>query len=135
MVVGQDVVFYDPDEKSELFEARLSHIGKSIDQETKTIMCIAKLTSADRTAFVNGMFVETEIITCQREALAVPSEALIQEEERFYLLIRVDERDGDLILKRTHVKIGVVTQAYAELLSEGVTDVLVEGVYYLDSAE
>jgi cobalt-zinc-cadmium efflux system membrane fusion protein len=133
MVPGQEVLFYDPDDKQAIYKARLSHIGKSIDRETKSISCIAELTEADKDAMVNGMFVETDIITCHREALAVPSEALIKEDDRYFLLVKVDERAGNLIMKKTAVQIGTVTLDNAEVLTEGLKDVLLVGAYYMSA--
>lgn len=135
MVIGQQVIFFDPVDMNRIFEAKLSHIGKSINPDTKTVQCIAQLMSDDRSAFVNNMFVETEIITCQREAPAIPSEALIKEEDRYYVLSRIDEKDGNLILRKTPVNIGVVTEEYAEVLDEGLKNILIVGAYNLSVSE
>jgi cobalt-zinc-cadmium efflux system membrane fusion protein len=131
MVIGQPVLFYNPDDVERVFEATLSHIGKSIDPDTKTVLCIAQLKAADRSALVNRLFVETEIITCQREAPAIPDQALIKEENHYYVLSLVDERGENLIFRKIPVNIGVVLQEYAEVLDEGLKDILIEGGYNL----
>jgi len=129
MVVGQTVHYYTPDNREHVFEATLSHIGKSIDPDSKTVLCIAQIKAPDGTALVNRLFVETEIITCQREASAIPSQALIREENRYYVLSLVDERGENLIFRKLPVNIGVVLQEYAEVLDEGLKDILIEGAY------
>ncbi len=135
MAVGQQVLYYDPDDMERVFEATLSHIGKSIDPDTKTVMCIAQLKPADRSAFVNSLYVETQIITCQREAPAIPGQALIKEEGLYYVLALVGEREENLIFRKIPVNLGVVQQEYAEVLDEGLKDILIEGGYNLLTGE
>jgi cobalt-zinc-cadmium efflux system membrane fusion protein len=135
MAIGQQVLYYDPDDMERVFEATLSHIGKSIDPDTKTVMCIAQLKPADRNAFVNNLYVETQIITCQREAPAIPGQALIKEEGLYYVLALVGEREENLILRKIPVNLGVVLQEYAEVLDQGLKDILIEGGYNLQIRE
>jgi cobalt-zinc-cadmium efflux system membrane fusion protein len=135
MATGQQVRYYDPDDLERVFEATLSHIGKSIDPDTKTVMCIAQLKPADRNTFVNSLFVETQIITCQREAPAIPGQALIKEEGLYYVLALAGEREENLIFRKIPVNIGVVQPEYAEVLDEGLKDILIEGGYNLVTSE
>jgi len=129
LVVGQPVLYYNPDDMERVFKATLSHIGKSIDPDSKTVLCIAQIKAEDRSTLVNRLFVETEIITCQREAPAIPSQALIRENNRYYVLSLVDEKGENLIFRKIPVNIGVVLQEYAEVLDEGLKNILIEGGY------
>ncbi len=135
MAKGQQVLYYDPDDMERVFEATLIHIGKSIDPDTKTVMCIAQLKPADRNTFVNNLYVETQIITCLREAPAIPGQAFISEEGLYYLLALVGEREGNLIFHKIPVNLGVVQQEYAEVLDEDLKDILIEGGYNLLTGE
>ena len=135
MATGQQVLYYDPDDMNRIFEATLSHIGKSIDQDTRTVLCIARLIPADRSHFVNGQFVETEIITCQRESSAIPEQALIKDEDRYYVLILVGEDNTHYIFRKMPVSIGVIQQGYAEVLDKGLKKVLTEGSYNLSTQD
>jgi len=135
MVVGQIVHYYTPDNREHVFEATLSHIGKSIDPDSRTVLCIAQIKTPDGSALVNRLFVETEIITCQREAPAIPSQALIREEDRYYVLQLVNEEGENLIFRKIPVNIGVVLQEYAEVLDEGLKDILIEGAYNIVPSE
>ena len=135
MVVGQQVLYYDPDDTERVFEATLSHIGKSIDPDTKTVVCIAQLKPADRSAFVNRLYVETQIITCKREAPAIPGQALMKAEDLYYVLVLVGEIEEKLIFRKIPINLGVVLQEYAEVLDEGLKDILIEGGYNLLTGE
>ena len=135
MVTGQQVLYYDPDDQAQKYEASLSHIGKSIDQETRTVLCIAQLKPSDRKIFVNNLYVQTEIITCQREAPAVPNQALIKEDDWHFVLQLADEKNGDLIFHKIPVHPGVTMPEHTEILDKGLTDILVQGGYNLVTEE
>ncbi|MFO7670032.1 MAG: efflux RND transporter periplasmic adaptor subunit [Bacteroidales bacterium] len=128
---GQVVKFYTPGHEERVFEATLSHIGKSIDPETQTVQCIARIKPEDRGAFVYNLFVESRIITCQRETLAIPESALIREADRDFVWIRVDEKGDQITFKKVPVQTGVTRGGYTEILEEGLSDILLEGAYSL----
>lgn len=131
LAVGQAVRFYIPGQELKSYEGILSHIGKSIDPETKTIQCIAQVRAGDRGAFVNNLYVESRIITCQREAHVVPESALSRESDRDFVWIRVGESEEGMTFRKVPVKTGVTRDGYTEILEEGLTDVLLEGAYNL----
>lgn len=135
MAVGQQVLFYDPDDMEKIFEATLTHIGKSIDPETRTVLCKARIRPADRKIFVNSLYVKTEIITCQREAPAIPVQAYSKEGNQYYVLVMAGEKEGNLIFHKVPVHLGVVQQEYAEVIDEGLKNILMEGAYNLLSEE
>ncbi len=135
MAVGQEVLYYDPDDKERVFKAMLSHIGKSIEPETRTVLCIAQLKPSDRSYFVNNLYVQTKIITCEREAPAVPNQALINEDEWHFVLSLVGEKEGNLIFRKIPVHIGVIMPEYTEMLDEDLKDILIEGAYNLVTKE
>lgn len=135
LVLGQTVRFYVPNQEETVYKATLSHIGKSIDPETKTIQCMAQLQAGDRGAFVNNLYVDSKIITCQREALAIPESALIREPGRDFAWIRVGQNQEGMTFRKVPVKTGVTRGGFTEILDEDLTDVLLEGAYNLWSED
>lgn len=129
MIVGQPVRYYAPDNRDQVFQATLSHIGRSIDPDSKTVLCIAHIKAPEQRALVNRLFVETEIVTCEREAPAIPSQALTREENRYYALQLVNEEGENLIFRKIPVNVGVVRHEFTEVLDEGLKDILMEGAY------
>ena len=131
IAIGQKVLFYRPDNPEREFEARLSHIGKSIDPETRVVQCLAQIAVPDQGAFMNNLFVETRIITCQREAPAIPEASMIKEADRTYVLVLQDENQAQMIFKKIPIRTGVTRQGFTEVLEEGVQNILIEGAYNL----
>lgn len=135
VAVGQIVQFSTPDQPDRVFKATISHVGKAIDPETKTVHCIASLDPALRGMFVNNLHVETKIITCLREARAVPEHALIREPDRDFVWILVDENENQLFFRKIPVRTGVTREGNTEVLDEDLSSVLLVGAYNLWSGE
>ena len=132
---GQIVKYYIPGNEDREFEATLSNIGKSVDANTKTIQCIARIKPGDMGAFVNNLFVETRIITCEREAMAIPESALVREPDRDFVWIRIEDRGDQMIFRKVPVKTGLTRNEYTEILEEGLSEILLTGAYNLWSED
>jgi cobalt-zinc-cadmium efflux system membrane fusion protein len=135
LAIGQTVKFWTPGKEDQIFEATLSHLGKSIDMETKTVPCIARVQAADRGAFVNNLFVETRIITCQREAMAIPESAVIKAPDRDFVWIRVDEKEDQITFRKIPVQTGATRGGYTEILEKDLSEILLEGAYNMLSED
>ena len=135
LIVGQQVNFATPDLPERKFSATLSHIGKSVSLDSRTVECFATIAKDDRKLFVNNMYVESIIVTCEREALAIPEQALIKEHGRDYVLILTEEKDNQMTFMQIPVKTGVTRQGHTEILEENLSAVLLEGVYSLKIEE
>lgn len=131
LAVGQTVNYFKPDNPEHIYRARLTHLGKSIDPVSRTVLCLAEIRPEDRSQFVNHLFVEASIITCQRETLAIPDQALIEEAGKYFLLILAEENEDLMIFHKTLVQVGVIQRDFAEILDEGLHGILLEGVYNL----
>lgn len=128
---GQPVEYYSPENEAEIFTAELMTVGKSIDENTKTVRCIASVSNDQRGRFANMAFVEARIITCEREALAIPVEALVEEDGRYYILQKTAESETELTFRKVPVKIGVIQGEFAEVTEGELKDVLLKGTYDL----
>jgi len=135
LVIGQQVEFAPPDRPERKYKAVLSHIGKSVSFESRTLECYAKIVEKDKTAFVNNMYVECSIITCEREALAITEQALIREPDRDFVLILTEEKGNQLTFQKIPVRTGATRHEHTEILDENITSILIEGVYSLGSDE
>ena len=77
----------------------------------------------------------TRIITCEREARAIPEKALIREPDRDFVWTLVDEKEDQLIFRKIPVHTGVTREGNTEVLDEELSSVLLEGAYNLWSEE
>jgi cobalt-zinc-cadmium efflux system membrane fusion protein len=135
VAIGQVVHFNTPDHPETIYEGILSHVGKSIDPETKTVHCIARLDPEIGENFVNNLYVETRIITCKREVWAVPENAIIKEPDYDFVWTLVDETVEEFVFRKIPVQTGVTRGGYTEVLDEDLSSVLLVGAYNLWSED
>ncbi|PKP32694.1 MAG: hypothetical protein CVU00_11400 [Bacteroidetes bacterium HGW-Bacteroidetes-17] len=129
---GQILRFYSPDVSDKIFTATLSQTGRSIDPETKTIECIAKIAKGDDEPFVNGMFMMVEVVSNQFEAMAVPNDALLKSGDDFYILVKEKEDAENYYFKQMIVKIGITQNGFTQIeLSDTPPQILTKGLYNL----
>ncbi len=135
VAVGQPVHFNTPDQPDSIFEATLSHVGKSIDPETRAVLCIARLDPASSQRFVNNLYVETRIVTCLRDTRAIPEHAVVRENDTDFVWVKVDEKGDQLYFRKTPVQTGMTRNGFTEVLDEELSSVLLVGAYNLWSEE
>jgi len=132
---GQQVIFSTPDRPDRKFVAKLTHIGKAVSPEARTVECFAEIKGDDKKLFLDNMYVECSVITLERKAMAVPEEALIKEHERDYVLVLTEEKSDQMTFRQIPVQTGSTRQGYTEILDENITSILIKGVYNLWSGE
>lgn len=129
---GQTVKFSTVNREGTVYTAVLKNIGKSINTETKTINCLAKIDKGQQAVFVNNSFVKVQIITDTQEAVSIPNEAIISSEDANYVLNLVKTENGNYFFEKVKVKTGRKTKQFTEILvGEGLTEILSKGVYNL----
>ncbi|MFN8255836.1 MAG: efflux RND transporter periplasmic adaptor subunit [Bacteroidales bacterium] len=127
---GQKVRYYNLNDRNKIFLAELISIGKSIDPETKSIPCIARINSEDCKNFVNQMFVEAIIITNQYKAPAVNSEAIAKAGEELFVFTQEKVSNNIHYLKKNKIKTGNVSNGFTEILSdEKLENIVIKGIY------
>ena len=135
LMVGQKVNFSTPDLPDRQMKATLSHIGKSVSPETRTVECIAEIDAEDKKLFVNHMYVEAMIVTYERETWAIPDAALIREPDQDFVLVLIAEEEGKMTFRKIPVKTGYTTHGNTEILDENISSILLVGTYTLWSEE
>ena len=84
--------------------------------------------------FIEGMYIEADVLTGKTTAAYLPEKAVIQEGERYVVLVKSGEKDGNMIFRKVVVRTGRTENGRVEILNPGVIgghEVLVEGAYFL----
>lgn len=132
--VGQVIRFNLLGEPSASHQAKLMSIGKSIDPDSKTIQCIAQLKTDDETNFINRSFAEADIIVENREAKALPNEAIVKSGEKFYVFVVEKKENQIYYLRKVNVGIGKISKDYTEIITkEASKNIVINGVYNLSA--
>jgi cobalt-zinc-cadmium efflux system membrane fusion protein len=130
IVPGQNVEFRTTGNAMEKHTARLISVGKSINENTMSIDCLAEIENLKNTRLVNGQFVEGEIIVASDTVIALPQTAIVTAENESYVLAVEKEQDDLIFLNKISVKTGRTNNGFVELTNfPGKRKLLVKGVY------
>jgi cobalt-zinc-cadmium efflux system membrane fusion protein len=130
--IGQNVQFKTTGEASLTKSATLTSISKTINPESKTILCTARITSKEGANLINNSFIEARIGVNRKEANALPTEALLKSGKDYYVYEIVKSDKEAYFLKKVKVEIGMTSEGFTEIIGEkALTKVLIKGVYNL----
>jgi len=126
--LGDSLIFYRINEKDKLYFAVITSIGKTIDNETHTLRAYAKPISYDKMNLFVNSFVQTEIWYHDKLSLSLPDEALIKENNNYYILELKNKTDSQFIFIKRNVLVGINDDKRFELLDSVENEVLIKGV-------
>ena len=114
---GQRIRFGISGNSSQNLRATLIALGKTINPDSKTIDCIARIDETDKSKLINQSYVEAIITVNNKDAKAVP-ESAVQKQEKEYFIYVLDKKEGDkFFLKKTKVETGKSNKNFIEILS------------------
>ncbi len=129
---GQTVKFSSLGEPAIVHAANIITIGKTINPESRTIQCIAKIENEDGNDLINGSYVEATIRVAHKEAMALPNEAILKSGNDHFIFVVVKQNAQTYYLRREKVTIGQVSKNITEIAGvKDLTKVLIKGVYNL----
>jgi membrane fusion protein, heavy metal efflux system len=113
---GQTVEFSIPDASDEIFMAKVQKAGKLL-RENRTASVHALFKSKNPAVkLIPGMFVKAEIITGEIAARALPSSALIEMNDLYYVLVKTNQGTDFWELEKKQVFIGNEDGDWFEIL-------------------
>ena len=115
MKEGQKITFSIPEASKEVFTSKVQKVGKSIENKDRTIPVFGELNTADKAKLLSGMFVEANIVAASKKGFGVPSEAIITENNKTFVLVVTDDKK-DLIFKKVQVTLGEKTEGFSEII-------------------
>ncbi len=132
LAIGQKVHFKVPEASAAIFNAEVHLVGKSIEGNERTINVHAHLDDAIKQKLLTGMFVEANIIVNTKKGLAIPTEALLTSDDKNFVLLVENEKDG-YSFKKVSVTIGERSEKFVEIIPNAqintVSKILTKGVF------
>ena len=92
--IGQPIRFAIPSIGEENYRGEVFLVGKSFDMENKTIRIHGHIED-ERDHFLRGLYVEAKIYTGDQQVMALPEDAVVQEEGDSYIFVRMEEAHSD----------------------------------------
>lgn len=114
--IGQQIRFRLQKEGSKYYQAKVYLISKSIDTQKRTANVHGHLMNDDEERlFAPGMYVESEIFTTTDSLPALPNEAIVNLEDRHYVLIKTGKDTGGIKFDRKEIQVGKTANGYTEI--------------------
>lgn len=114
--IGQQIQFRLQKEGSNYYQAKVYLISKSIDAQKRTANVHAHLINdAEERLFAPGMYVEAEIFTTTDSLPALPQEAIVDLEDRHYVLIKTGKQTDVIKFDRKEIQVGRTANGFTEI--------------------
>ncbi len=136
---GQKIVFNIPEALEDTFEAEVHLVGTSIDTKNRTVTVHGHLEDDNNHNFALGMFVDAQIITESSQELALPDDAIIALDDKYYVLLINSKEEAQYVLNQKEVTVGSSFNGYTRIKNtDDFTDndlFLVKGAFNLIRAD
>ena len=118
--VGQKINFSVPEASKEVFPAKVHLVGKSIESNDRTINVHGHLDESIQQKLLTGMFVEAGIVIDTKKGLSVPSDALITENNKNFVLLEMHHKNNTYFFKKIAVTIGEKNKDFVEIIPNAI---------------
>jgi cobalt-zinc-cadmium efflux system membrane fusion protein len=111
--VGQQINVRLQNSKNKVYIGKVHLVNKSINAQDRTVNIHGDLVNEEEVKLFNpGMYIEAEILTTTAEYPALPSEAVANIDNDFFVLLKEDSTS----FKRVLVKIGATNNGFTQIL-------------------
>ncbi|UOK41757.1 MULTISPECIES: efflux RND transporter periplasmic adaptor subunit [Flavobacterium] len=113
---GQSIKFTVPEATKDIYDAQVHLVGKSIEGKDRTINVHGHLSDDVKQKLLTGMFVEAQIIVNSKKGLAIPSEALVTEDNKNFVLLLENNDQNTYSFKKVGVETGEKSEKFVEII-------------------
>lgn len=113
---GQTVNFSIGDNTEQNLTAELINIGQTIDQDKKTILCLARINKKNDLKLMNREFVNASIIIAEKQGFALPLSAIQKTGTDYFVFVLVNHENDKYHLRKQKITIGKINKHYIEIL-------------------
>lgn len=111
---GQPIRFRIPEASEETFYAEVYLIGTSIG-ENRTIKVHGHLKDEGKNTFLTGMFLDADIITENITAKGISSEAIVEQEGKFYVFRNTATTDAGYTFEQLEIQTGNNADGFTQI--------------------
>ncbi len=111
----QNILFKVPEASNEVFNGEVHLVGTSIDPNSRIAMVHGHIEEKDEKNFTAGMFVEAQIVTGTSNQLALPENAVLEREGKYYVLLIANETNEAFEIQPLLVKVGSTYEGFTAI--------------------
>lgn len=132
--IGQKVKFSSLGDFNDSYTAIVSSVGHTINDDSKTIQCIAQISNIDSLNFVNKTFVNAKILIANSEAKALPNQSIIKIGKEKSILVLEKNENEIYYFKKVLITPKKTSNGYTEIEEqEDFKNVLIKGGYNISN--
>ncbi len=133
---GQTIIFSLPDNKNRPYKAEVFLVGKSVNVNDRTINVHGHLKSEkEKSNFIPGMYIQAEILVNEENALALPTDAIVEIENNHFILTKKSSQNEFYTFEKIQVKVGRSNNGFTEILNgdefNDTTEIVIKGAFNL----
>jgi cobalt-zinc-cadmium efflux system membrane fusion protein len=132
--VHQKITFSIPEASDKIYDAEVHLVGTQIDTDTRTIKVHGHLEDDKNNIFAIGMFVDAAIEISNKTEMALPNEAIVQEDDKFVILVLKSKNDKGYVFEEKNITIGNKYNGFTEVMIENISTsdkILIKGAFDL----
>lgn len=134
--IGQTIHFKIQEDTTQEYDATVHLVNKTIDPENRTIGIHGHLVDENIShRFTPGMYVEATIYTTSESKAALPQDAVVELEGKYYVLVLDSLSNNEYLFLQKEVNTGVTTNGFIEILNakdfKNNPDFLIKGAFNL----
>jgi len=115
---GQRIKFRVPEVSTDTFFGEVFLVGKSLDENSRIIHVHGHLDQQHTTAnLLPGMFVDAEIMVESLKAASLPETAVVEADDKFYILVKEGQSDKAIRFVKREVEIGLKENGRVQIIS------------------
>lgn len=132
--IGQHLHFFTSVSRNIEYEAEVISVGQSMNAELQGVLCQAKILGNEQ--LIPGSKVMLQVFYHNQKLPALIHEAVIQNDEKSYVLVKEKEDESHFYFSKTKVETGLVDSKFIEIKSPAIqAEVLTNGAYYINLEE
>lgn len=134
--VGQSIKFSLQEDYSTIYDATVHLVNKEVDPKNRTVGIHGHLSNESLSSKFNpGMYVEANIFTTSQTKTALPQEALVEVDGKYFVLVLDTSSEEGFTFLKKEIKIGSSNNGYVEILDTNElndsSEILVKGAFNL----
>lgn len=113
---GQEISFSLQNDIEHEYEAYVYLVGNYIDPVKRTASIHGHLKDeAENHLFIPGMYIEAEIKSASDSLFAIYEDAIVMENDKYYVLVKVGEENDTHLFEKREVILGLQKNAFSEI--------------------
>jgi len=132
VIKGQKIRYRTLDIADMKYQGSVLQTGKATDDDDYSVMVYGSINNNDKQSFIEGMYIEAEIITSDRVSFGLPNEAVHNDGDKTYILVKQQETDDNIIFDKLYIETGQQYQNNIEIITDTlIRDVLIDGAFFI----